>query len=195
MRHRDWLPTLMALAILTTGCATEREWAIWRAHPTHFATGGHLDFSASNAVGAAPQVTPKLMETAKGEGWWGRNVPRDVQLADVAGTWRGSWSGYGLMQSRRSGLAEASFTMNGATGQGRLVMQDSQVVEGIPLALRENASVGAAVEVAVSETELWLNGLEPRRPFAATFRLEGDRLIGNFVHGSQPVRIELVRVR
>jgi hypothetical protein len=195
MRNRTWLPLAVALVLVSTGCATQREWAVWRAHPTHFATDNHLSFSVTNAVAGAPRITPELMTVAKREGWWGRNIPSDVQLADVAGRWEGSWSGYGMFRSARGGVAQAEFTMKGALGEGRLVLVDSQVAEGVPLALRENASFGVPVELAVSETEVWVNGTETRRPFAATFTLEGDKLVGTFLYTHSPVRIELVRQR
>lgn len=193
MRDRNWLPLVMALVLVSTGCATEREWGTWRAHPTHFATDNHLSFSVTSAVAGAPRVTPELMQMAKSEGWWGRNIPSDVQLANVAGNWEGSWSGYGLLHSLRGGVAKASFAQKGATGEGRLMLADSQVAEGVPVAIREAMSFGVPVELAVSETELWVNGAEARRPFAASFTLEGDRLVGTFHYLSSPVKIELVR--
>jgi hypothetical protein len=179
--------------MLSTGCATEREWATWRAHPTHYATGNHMTFSVSNMVGGAPRVSPELMDLAKREGWWGRNLPSDVLLANVAGTWEGSWTGYGLQHAPRSGGASATFTLNGATGEGRLAMTDAQVAEGVPLALRESSSMGVPVSISVSETEMWVNNAEPQRPFAATFVLQGDRLVGTFLYTGSPVRIELTR--
>ena len=92
MRHRTFLPLLLGLVIVSTGCAaTHREWEVWRAHPTHYATGNHLAFSMQNMVGARPQVTPELMDQAKGEGWWGRNTPFVAPRANVAGTWEGTW--------------------------------------------------------------------------------------------------------
>ena len=90
-------------------------------------------------------------------------------------------------------MAKASFTQKGALGEGRLMLADSQVAEGVPVAIREGMSFGAPVEVAVSETELWVNSAEQRRPFAALFTLEGDRLVGTFLYLSSPVKIELVR--
>jgi hypothetical protein len=195
MRDRNWLPMVIALVLVSTGCATQREWAMWRAHPTHFATDNHLGFSVTNAVAGAPRVTPELMQLAKGEGWWGRFIPPDVDLAKVAGNWEGSWSGYGLMQSLRGGVAQATFTLSGATGEGRLVLKDSQVAEGVPLAVREASSFGAPVLVAVSEAEVWLNSAETRRPFAASFTLQGDKLVGSFLYLNSPVRIELERQR
>jgi hypothetical protein len=195
MRHRYWLPMVTVFVFMSSGCATEREWAIWHAHPTHFATDNHLSFSATSAVAGAPRVTPDLMEVAKSEGWWGRNFPSNVQVADVAGDWQGSWSGYGLLRSERGGVAQASFSLQGASGEGRLVLKDSQAAEGVPIVLQEGSSFGAPIHVVVSESELWVNGTETRRPFAAAFTLEGDRLVGTFIHTNSPVRIELVRQR
>jgi hypothetical protein len=195
MRDRNWLPMVLALVLVSTGCATQREWATWRAHPTHYATDNHLGFSVTNAVAGAPRVTPELMAQAKGEGWWGRNIPPDVQPADVAGHWNGTWTGYGLLRSQRYGVAEASITQKGATGEGVLVLQDSQAAEGIPVSLRENSSFGTPIEVTVSETEMWVNGTQPTRPFAATFKVDGDRLVGSFLYLHSPVTIELTRRR
>ena len=78
MRDRNWLPMVMALVLVSTGCATQREWGVWRSHSTHFATDDHLGFSVTNAVAGAPRITPELMDRAKGQGWWGRNIPSDV---------------------------------------------------------------------------------------------------------------------
>jgi hypothetical protein len=200
MRHRSFLPPvlgsfMLGVALLSTGCAaTHREWEVWRAHPTHYATGNHLAFSMGNAVGAAPRVTPEMMETAKSEGWWGRNTPFVGQRANVAGRWEGTWSGYGIFRSVRGGVAQAILTVDGATGQGTLVLKDSQVAEGVPLALREKSSFGSPIELSVSETDIWVNGTEPGRPFAAAFTLQGDRLVGQFLFTNSPVRIEMVRM-
>ncbi len=195
MRHRTFLPLVLGLLLMSTGCAaTQREWEVWRAHPTHYATDNHLGFSMKNTVGAAPQVTPELMDQAKGEGWWGRNTPFVTPQANVAGRWEGTWSGYGLSRTPRGGVAQAFLTVDGRLGHGRLVLVDSRLAEGVPLSLRENSSFGSPIELSVSETEMWVNGTQPGRPFAATFTLKGDRLIGQFLYTSSPVRIELTRV-
>lgn len=195
MRHRSFLPLTLGIVLLSTGCAaTHREWEVWRAHPTHYATGNHLAFSMGNAVGGAPRVTPEMMETAKSEGWWGRNTPFVGPRANVAGRWEGSWSGYGIFRSLRGGVAQAILTVDGATGQGVLVLKDSQVAEGVPLALREKSSFGSPIELSVSENDMWVNGTEPGRPFAASFTLQGDRLVGQFLFTNSPVRIELIRM-
>ena len=195
MRDRNWLPMVLALVLVSTGCATQREWGVWRSHSTHFATDDHLGFSVTNAVAGAPLVTPELMTKAKGQGWWGRSIPSDVQPADVAGHWTGTWTGNGLRRSDRYGVAQASITQKGSTGEGVLILQDSQVAEGVPLDLRESSSFGSPIEVTVSENEMWVNGTRRTRPFAATFKVEGDRLVGRFLYQQSPVRIELTRDR
>jgi hypothetical protein len=195
MRHRNWLPLVLGFVVVTTGCAaTHREWEVWRAHPTHFATDKHLAFSMGNAVGGAPRVTPELMDQAKSERWWGRNTPFIAPHPDVAGRWEGHWSGYGLSRTQRGGIARAELTVNGATGEGRLILIDARLAEGVPVSLREGSSFGSPVELSLSETGMWVTGTEKGRPFAATFTLQGDRLVGQFLYTSSPVRIELTRL-
>jgi hypothetical protein len=198
MGHRTFLPLLLGSIILSTGCAaTHREWELWRAHPTHYATTNHMSFSMGNMVGRAPRVTPEMMEQARSEGWWGRNTPLVGPRANVAGRWEGTWSGYGMSRTLRGGVAQAVLTVDGGdggTGQGRLVLVDARLAEGVPVSLRENSSFGAPIELSVSETDMWVNGTEPGRPFAATFTLQGDKLIGKFLYTSSPVRIELTRM-
>ena len=194
MRHRNWLPLVLGLLLVSAGCAaTHREWEVWRAHPTHFATDNHLGFSMSQMVGAG-QVTPEVMDRAKAEGWWGRNSPLAAAPANVAGRWEGSWSGYGMSRTLRGGIAQAELTVNGSTGQGRLTLIDARLAEGVPAAVREASSFGAPIEVSVSDNGMWVNGTEPGRPFAATFILQGDKLVGQFIHTGSPVRIELSRL-
>ncbi len=147
MRHRIFLPLLVGLALLSTGCAaTQREWEVWRAHPTHYASTNHMTFSLGNVVGGAPRVTPEVMDQARGEGWWGRDTPLVGPRADVAGRWEGTWSGYGLLRSLRGGVAVAFLELDGATGKGSLALRDSQVAEGVPLAIREKSSFGSPIE-------------------------------------------------
>jgi hypothetical protein len=195
MRHRSFLTLVLGFVLLSAGCAaTHREWEVWRAHPTHYATGNHMAFSMGNVVGGAPRVTPEMVDQAKSEGWWGRNTPLVGQRANVAGRWEGTWSGYGLFHALRGGVAEAVLTLDGATGHGVLMLRDSQVAEGVPLGVRERSSFGAPIEFSVSETDMWVNGTERGRPFAASFTLHGDRLVGQFLYTNSPVRIEMTRM-
>src|SRR5258705_7181892 len=131
MRHRTFLPLILGAVILSTGCAaTHREWEVWRTHPTHYATGNHLSFSMKNMVGAAPQVTPEMMDQAKGEGWWGKSTPFVTPRANVAGRWEVTWSGYGMSRTLRGGAAQAVLTGDGPTRQTRLVPGDASRAEG-----------------------------------------------------------------
>lgn len=75
MRTRMLAVLLLSGIVVTTGaCATSEEWAEWRKHPTHFATGDHLFFSARNREGAPPRVTRRDLELARAETWWGKTI-------------------------------------------------------------------------------------------------------------------------
>jgi hypothetical protein len=60
--------------VAVTGCATGEEWATWKAHPTHFASGEHMFFSVRNREGAPPRVTRQDITLARNEGWWGKPI-------------------------------------------------------------------------------------------------------------------------
>ena len=65
---------LGGLLVAVTGCATGEEWATWKAHPTHFASGEHMFFSVRNSEGSAPRVTRQDIALARDEGWWGKPI-------------------------------------------------------------------------------------------------------------------------
>ena len=52
-RHRRWWLAVATILIGVSGCATGEEWATWKQHPTHFASGDHLSFSMRNREGSA----------------------------------------------------------------------------------------------------------------------------------------------
>ena len=72
----DRLRLLMVGGVLlaATGCATSEEWATWKQHPTHFASGDHLFFSTRNKEGGSPRVTRQDIALAREEGWWGKPI-------------------------------------------------------------------------------------------------------------------------
>ena len=74
--RRDSLRLLLigAAILATAGCATSEEWATWKSHPTHFASGEHLFFSARNHEGSAPKVTRQDIAMARDQGWWGKPI-------------------------------------------------------------------------------------------------------------------------
>jgi len=73
--HRRWgLAALAAMVIGVSGCATSEEWATWKAHPTHFASGDHASFSMRNREGSAARVTRNDITRARDEAWWGKPI-------------------------------------------------------------------------------------------------------------------------
>jgi hypothetical protein len=74
MRGRFVISLLVAAGLVLAGCATSEEWRTWKEHPTHFASGDHLSFSAKNPEGKAPRVSRTDVAMARTEGWWGKPV-------------------------------------------------------------------------------------------------------------------------
>ena len=58
------------------GCASSQEWAEWKAHSSHFASGQHLTFSTfRNPTDASPpNVRRSDVEASRSENWWGKAV-------------------------------------------------------------------------------------------------------------------------
>lgn len=75
MRTNRWRLLLVGGVLLATaGCATSEEWATWKTHPTHFASGEHLFFSVRNSEGSPARVTRQDIALARDEGWWGKPI-------------------------------------------------------------------------------------------------------------------------
>jgi hypothetical protein len=74
--RRDHIRFLLISGALlaAAGCASGEEWKTWREHPTHFASGDHLFFSARNGEGAPPVVKRTDITLARDEGWWGKPI-------------------------------------------------------------------------------------------------------------------------
>lgn len=65
----------MAVLLATAGCASTEEWTTWKEHPTHFASGDHMFFSARNqGDNGSAKVTRQDIAMARDEGWWGKPV-------------------------------------------------------------------------------------------------------------------------
>ncbi len=73
IRHLRLL-VIGTVAVVTASCASSEEWATWKEHPTHFASGEHLFFSLRNREGQAAQVTRQDIASSRSEGWWGKPI-------------------------------------------------------------------------------------------------------------------------
>ncbi|OGL24877.1 MAG: hypothetical protein A3G44_17205 [Candidatus Rokubacteria bacterium RIFCSPLOWO2_12_FULL_73_47] len=178
----------------TTACASSEEWAMWREHPAHFASGHHLAFSLKNRFAPPLLSEPRDVAVAQTEGWWGG--PFDVRvaaLADVAGRWVGTWSGRGVMAPRTS-RAEARFEQVGRWGEGRLLLADT-LAAAVPEVVRWEGARGIRVVLDVGATGVVLRHPEDARLFRAELTLEGARLAGRVDHEGAPVRLVLARAR
>ena len=130
---------------------------------------------------------------AQAEQWWGDLVPPGPP-ANVAGRWTGEWTGRGIWGNPRGGRVEVLLVQTGARGQGRLHLADTQVVGGVPQALRFAGSNGVAVSFEVRESELWVHQTNGDQPFLAILTLEGDRLVGRFQDPPTGATLVLARV-
>jgi hypothetical protein len=68
-----WLVSLPVLLALS-GCATSEEWATWKSHSTHFASGDHMKFSMQSTETAAAKVTRRDIALASDQAWWGHAI-------------------------------------------------------------------------------------------------------------------------
>ena len=69
------LPLLLLIALAGSACASAEQWAEWREHPTHFASGNHLLFSFRNrGEHPTPRVRASDLTTARAQSWWGEPV-------------------------------------------------------------------------------------------------------------------------
>jgi hypothetical protein len=75
MTSRIVRATLIIGAVFLTGaCASSDEWAEWRKHSTHFASGHHGMFSLRHPEGSAPRVSRIDVDASRRENWWGKAV-------------------------------------------------------------------------------------------------------------------------
>ena len=77
VRQSLWM-ALLGLGL--SACASSEQWAEWRSHPTHFASGDHMAFSLKN-MGSTPRVKRSDQREAAAQSWWGKPViPRADQI-------------------------------------------------------------------------------------------------------------------
>ena len=75
-----WTPirsslVLLGIAVASGACATSEQWAEWKSHSSHFASGDHLWFSLQNrGENPTPRVSQQDIDVATAESWWGQPV-------------------------------------------------------------------------------------------------------------------------
>jgi hypothetical protein len=75
MRSTWWRFLLIGGVLVTlVGCASSEEWATWKGHSTHFASGDHGFFSIRNREGTAARVTRQDVAMARDQTWWGKPI-------------------------------------------------------------------------------------------------------------------------
>ena len=74
MRRLGVWSVSLSVLLLLTGCASSEEWATWKSHATHFASGEHMQFSVQNGDTAATKVTRRDIALAGDQAWWGHAI-------------------------------------------------------------------------------------------------------------------------
>jgi hypothetical protein len=69
MRILMGLP-LLAVTLGAGACASSEQWAEWKKHSSHFASGEHMSFSLRNQ-GASRNVRRSDTQLASAQSWWG----------------------------------------------------------------------------------------------------------------------------
>jgi hypothetical protein len=188
---RWWLLLIAAVMFSMSGCATPQEWAHWREHPTHFASGEHLGFSAKNDSPFHPLVTEADRKHAADQQWWGQFVPV-APPADLSGRWVGTWRGLGLFDSPRQGDVAATLVQQDHVGVGHLLL-DNTIAAGVPWIIRHEGSRGVRVVYRVSGNDAIMRHPQSPTELSMAFTLVKDRLVGTVPGAESPVVITLVR--
>jgi hypothetical protein len=203
---RWWLLLIAAVMFSMSGCASSQDWAFWRAHPTHFASGEHLSFSMrhdtghdhhgngngnGNGNGSDPLITDQDVALALDESWWGHLVP-PAAPADLSGRWVGTWKGLGLFDSLRESTATATLVQQGPIGVAHLVLDDTIAAE-LPWVMRREGSRGVRLVYRVSGADAWMRHRIAPSEMTAAFTLVDDKLVGTLPNADAPVVITLHR--
>jgi len=114
---------------------------------------------------------------------------------DVAGRWRGHWTGTGLFQSYREDDVRVDLVQVGEAGYGQLVFQGTGAAESVPWAVRLDGQLGTRVVAQVSPGTVTLRHHLDGRRFTADLKLsEGGERMSGFVRESYP-KVGLVLTR
>jgi hypothetical protein len=188
---RWWLLLIAAVMFSMSGCASAQDWAFWRDHPTHFASGDHLTFSTNNDNSYYPAVTQADVAHSRDQGWWGNFVPAAPPV-DLSGRWVGAWKGLGLFDSLRQGEVQATLVQQNQIGVAHLQLGNT-IAAGMPWIVRLEGSRGVRLVYRVSGNDAIMRHPDNPVELNAAFTLVDDRLIGTLPGAEAPVVIRLVR--
>jgi peptidoglycan-associated lipoprotein len=107
---------------------------------------------------------------------------------DLAGRWKGNWTGIGLFPSTmREDAVTLDFVQRGDVGHGRLVIEGTTAAESVPEEIRRAGQWGTRVFARISRDTVTLRHHVDGRLFTADLKLSenGDQMYG-FVRGSRP---------
>ncbi len=123
------------------------------------------------------------------------SAPRGAPTTDISGKWAGVWSGYGINNIARQEPATAQLVQEGATGHGRLTLENTAASESVPRSLRFPGLTGAPVRLVVSGNDVLLMHELDDRNFSVHMKVDGDRMTGTLDGAQPPVQLVLERVK
>jgi hypothetical protein len=190
---RWWLLLLAAVMFSMSGCASKEQWDAWWSHPTHYASGNHMEFSQRTGGDIDPRIITAQDQSlaAKEGGWWGDLVPL-APTADFSGNWVGTWKGLGLFDSLRMSDARLALVQSGIVGAGQLYMSDT-IAAGVPWPIRYAGSNGVRLGYRVRGADAEMREVNGAgAPMVLAFTMVDGKLVGTVVGGS-PVVITLAK--
>lgn len=119
----------------------------------------------------------------------------DPSGTDIAGRWRGTWTGTGIFNSAREDDVTINFVQRGDMGLGRLVLEGTTAAESVPETVRYQGLNGIRVVAQISKDTVTLRHQLDGRLFTADLKVigEGEQMFG-FVRGANP-RVGLLLTR
>lgn len=119
-------------------------------------------------------------------------APRRAPV-DVAGTWSGTWLGYGVALVPREEDVTLDLVQAGVAGRGWMLMHGTLGADAVPDSVRDAGMTGVRIVFDVSGNQVRLKHELGGDFFEAAMVVFGDRMVGHVVGVDPPVRFRLVR--
>lgn len=116
---------------------------------------------------------------------------------NIAGQWRGTWSGTGIFLSSRQDTVWVDLVQRDDRALGRLVLEGTTAAESVPEAIRYQGLNGIRVVGQIHEGTVTLRHYLDGRLFTADLKVaeSGDQMVG-IVRGTRPaLKLLLTRVQ